>query len=247
MIPNSLVNTVLKGRSMRDRMHSVLLLLLMCSALWAADYGKKTLEDRVYYLHVPAKRLSTPRLFVWLHPASGNAQPQFTWWLRSRLFNTGTILLAPQAKAIGWSNVNDESFLVDLIAQVMKEYNVPAGHVYLGGHSSGAGFTWYYGLKHQDLFAALFPACGVWHAGFAREKEEYAPDIYIYHSRNDPVIPFSHSQEASETLIAKGFTVKLIEDSEQHSIGVKMQKLVKTVLSKRLKVRKKVGPEGKAQ
>jgi hypothetical protein len=214
------------------------LLLFVCftaAVISGAEHGKKALDDRIYYLELPRKLPPKPKLFVWLHPANGNAQYQFIWWQRSRLSRSGTILLCPQAAGMGWVARRDEAYLTKVIAHVMKKYTVAPRRVYLGGHSSGAGFTWYYGLKNQKTFTALIPAAGHWHEGYLRPTADPPPDIYIYHSVDDNVIPYAYAEKAQKTLKKKGFTVHLVKDKRKHGLGPKLQTLVKQVLAKKPK------------
>ena len=133
---------------------------------------------------------------------------------------------------MSWNAKSDESYLTKVIAHVVETYKVEPTRVYLGGHSSGAGFTWYYGLKNQKTFAALVPAAGFWHDRLVSKKEEPTPEVYIYHSENDDVIPFSHAERAQATLKEKGFAVTLVKDTRKHGLGPKLQSLVKAVLAK---------------
>ena len=218
-------------------MRAALLLLALVTPglVAAAEYGKKTLDDRIYYIEFPRRMPAEPRLFVWLHPASGNARYQFIWWMRSKLFRSSTILLCPQATGMGWNAGSDEAYLTTVIAHVMKTYKVDPTRVYLGGHSSGAGFTWYYGLKNQKTFTALIPAAGHWNKGYLRPKADPPPDVYIYHSVDDDVIPFRFAEEARKTLKEKGFTVHLLKDKRKHGLGPKLQTMVKSVLARKPK------------
>jgi poly(3-hydroxybutyrate) depolymerase len=51
-----------------------------------------------------------------------------------------------------------EKDVMNVLAIVRKEFSVDARRMYLMGHSMGGGGTWYLGIKHPDLWAALAPA-----------------------------------------------------------------------------------------
>jgi len=78
----------------------------------------------------------------------------------------------------------------------------------------------------------LVPAAGFWQDGFVSKKGEPAPVIYIAHSEDVDVIPFSHAEKAQVVLKAKGFTVSVLKDTRKHGLGPKLQTQVKAVLAK---------------
>ena len=219
------------------------LLIYLCVIVLLASVGtaaeKYELDGRPYYVYRSSKAGSKPSMLVWLHPGSGDARPQFEWLKRSRLLARGRILLCPQAQGTNWHAPHDEAHLTKVITLVMKKYNVDPLRVHLGGHSSGGCFTWAYGLKHQEKFQTLIPACAAWHDSFVSSKKDVAPDVYIYHSTNDPVFPFTHAQKAKATLEKLNFTVSLLVDSKGHAIGPKFLTMLKKVLARKPKARPK--------
>jgi poly(3-hydroxybutyrate) depolymerase len=51
-----------------------------------------------------------------------------------------------------------EKDVMKVLAMVRQEFNIDARRMYLMGHSMGGGGTWYLGIKHPELWAALAPA-----------------------------------------------------------------------------------------
>ena len=51
-----------------------------------------------------------------------------------------------------------EKDVMNVLGFVRQEFNIDAKRIYLMGHSMGGGGTWYLGIKHPDLWAALAPA-----------------------------------------------------------------------------------------
>jgi predicted peptidase len=48
--------------------------------------------------------------------------------------------------------------VMNVLGIVRKEFNIDSNRIYLMGHSMGGGGTWYLGIKHPELWAAIAPA-----------------------------------------------------------------------------------------
>ncbi len=48
--------------------------------------------------------------------------------------------------------------VMNVLSAVRNEFNVDPKRIYLMGHSMGGGGTWYLGIKHPELWAAIAPA-----------------------------------------------------------------------------------------
>ncbi len=126
-----------------------------------------------YALHVPAGydgQRPYP-LVVNLH----GYDPSFSDW-RDNPFLPGFI---PEATAGGryilvnpfgrgntmYQDLGEQDVLT-VLAEVQRLYRIDADRIYLTGGSMGGGGTWYVGLRHPDLFAALAPVMGPTDYGF---------------------------------------------------------------------------------
>ncbi len=206
----------------------VLLLFLFLSValgLPAESAEKNKMNGRTYYLSVP-ETLVDPILLIWCHPSGGNAKPEFVWWKSAKITKQDVILLSPQSKKRMWTLKNDAAFVKKLITHVVKKYHVDEGKVILGGHSSGAVFTYSFGLKNQKSFRYIVPACGIIQKAPSRPKSKKL-SIRIYHSTNDPVFSFKKAQAAKSGLEKRGYVVDLTQDKIGHSVGPKLVKLVR--------------------
>ncbi|MBC7186969.1 MAG: NPCBM/NEW2 domain-containing protein [Calditrichaeota bacterium] len=59
-----------------------------------------------------------------------------------------------------------EQDVLRVLAEVQRLYSIDPDRVYLTGGSMGGGGTWYLGLRHPDLFAAIAPVMGPTDYGF---------------------------------------------------------------------------------
>jgi poly(3-hydroxybutyrate) depolymerase len=51
-----------------------------------------------------------------------------------------------------------EQDVMNVLDRVRQEFSIDSRRIYLMGHSMGGGGTWYLGIKHPELWAALAPA-----------------------------------------------------------------------------------------
>ena len=72
---------------------------------------------------------------------------------------------APAGRGGGASNDDPENLgelseldVMNVLGVVRKEFNIDPNRIYLMGHSMGGGGTWYLGIKHPELWAAVAPA-----------------------------------------------------------------------------------------
>ncbi len=206
----------------------ILLLFLFLSVvlgLPAESAEKNKMNGRTYYLSAPEKPVN-PILLIWCHPSGGNAKPEFVWWKSAKITKQDVILLCPQSKKRTWTLKNDAAFVKKLITDIVKKYHVDEGKVILGGHSSGAVFTYSFGLKNQKAFRYIVPTCGILQKAPTRPNSKNF-SIRIYHSTNDPVFSFKKAQAAKLGLEKLGYVVDLSQDKIGHSVGPKLVRLVR--------------------
>lgn len=142
-----------------------------------------------YLLYVPsaAKQGQKVGVFISLHgggEGSGDAsviQGQFG------IPAPGCICVYPTVtkKTNGaWNTEREDRYVMAILEELKRTYNVDTNRVYLAGHSMGGFGTWSIGGHHADLFAALSSmAGGVYQAGCI-ENLKNTP-IWFYHSTDD--------------------------------------------------------------
>lgn len=166
-------------------------------------------REREYVLKVPgwAAGGKAAPLVVLLHGTNSRPQYMLTNWSAA---SKHAIIAAPWALAGKWlvgedASKDDPQFVLDMIEQVKKRYNIALRHVYLAGHSRGGFFTYKLGVQYGDIFAA----CGVLSggsSGYVNPSERKAP-FYIYIVERDPSVPVSSARQAKKELEENGHEV----------------------------------------
>lgn len=137
-----------------------------------------------YELYVPSKynRSRPAPLIVALHPLMAVAHDMIRYEHLTELAEErGYIVVAPMGyNNHGWygsrgraavsgpgggatkddpENLGELSELdvMNVLGLVRKEFNIDPNRTYLLGHSMGGGGTWYLGMKHPELWAAIAP------------------------------------------------------------------------------------------
>lgn len=113
------------------------------------------------------------------------------------------IVVSPQCPGESfWSREDQQKRLVELLDYIKNHYNVDADRIYLTGLSMGGFGTWRLAADHPDWFAAAVPICG-------RGDPADAPKlvnlpIWVWHGVDDPVVPFSASEQMVQAIRAAG-------------------------------------------
>jgi len=85
-----------------------------------------------------------------------------------------------------------EKDVMDVLAEVRRDYKVDSSRIYLMGHSMGGYGTWSVAISHPDVFAALGPISGGGNAA-AMEKIKNIPE-YVTHGDHDPTVNVNQSR-----------------------------------------------------
>lgn len=111
----------------------------------------------------------------------------------------GFILVGPKGRGpASMYRGTAEQDVLDVMAEVERDYKVDKTRVYLMGHSMGGFGTWSISMDHPDLFAALGPISG----GGSTEGMEKIRNIpeYVTHGNNDHTV----NVNSSRTMVAAG-------------------------------------------
>jgi predicted peptidase len=183
-----------------------------------------------YRLFVPDKRLlhqSLP-LIVFLHGiagagsdnrrqlAGGNRLGSRVWTTSAAQARHLAYVLAPQLPAGNtWADPGSPQLapytelVVELLADLRREYSIDADRIYVVGQSLGGMGVWDLISKRPNLFAAAVPVCG---SGSSSAVGAAKPvPVWVFHGALDKVVPVGGSREMVAALKAAGGTVKYTE------------------------------------
>lgn len=102
-----------------------------------------------------------------------------------------------------------EQDVMDVLAEVRRDYNIDPNRIYLMGHSMGGYGTWSIAMAHPDVFAALGPISGGGSpAGMA--KLARIPE-YVVHGDSDPTVPVAQSRAMVDAGKKAGANIVYVE------------------------------------
>ncbi|HAE22246.1 MAG TPA: hypothetical protein DCG47_07985 [Spirochaetaceae bacterium] len=101
--------------------------------------------------------------------------------------------------------------LVTLIMEVVAEYGLDPGRVFLSGVSMGGIATWSLGMYRPGLFKALAPIAGPVYTPPIRPRYSRLAGlpVFAFHDRSDPSIAFALAEASVEKLNSRGGSGKL--------------------------------------
>lgn len=115
------------------------------------------------------------------------------------------IVLSPQCPSHSyWPMENDA--LEALLEDVIENYAVDTGRLYLTGLSMGGYGTWSLAIKNPEKFAAIAPICGGGEPQ-AVHKIKNVP-VWTFHGAKDDIVPIAETEAMVKVLEAAGGNVK---------------------------------------
>lgn len=109
----------------------------------------------------------------------------------------------------------DDQQLIRLLDELEATLPVDRSRIYLTGLSRGGFGAWRLAIQNPDRFAALVAICGGGPAPYAR-RIKHIP-AWVFHGKQDQVIPVEESQRMVDALKKAGGTVKFtIYPEAQH-------------------------------
>ena len=100
--------------------------------------------------------------------------------------------------------------LLALIDSLRNSKNIRSTNIYIGGASQGAMGVWDIVARKPDWFAAAFPICG-WGNTDVITYFSKKTKFWIFHGKDDDVIPAKYSREFYKKMLRKGYNVKYSE------------------------------------
>ena len=153
-----------------------------------------------YRLFIPSTYDATKPapLVITLHGMGGDESSMFDGYggsgaLKNEAEKHGFILASPKGREpASMYRGAAEKDVLDVLAEVRRDYKVDPKRIYLMGHSMGGYGTWSIAMAHPEKFAALGPIAG---GGDPRgmEKIKHIPH-FIVHGDNDKTVPVTQSR-----------------------------------------------------
>jgi predicted esterase len=123
----------------------------------------------------------------------------------------GYIAACPKGRKPASMYIGDaEKDVMDVIAEMRRDYNIDPDRIYLTGHSMGGYGTWSIAINHPDVFAALAPVAGGVNNPAAMSKIAHIPQLVV-HGDNDQTVPVERSRVMVAAGKKLGVEIKYIE------------------------------------
>ena len=172
-----------------------------------------------YRLFVPSAYDAKKKypLVVALHGMGGDENSYFAGYengvIKREAEARGYLVVCPKGRAPTSMYLGSaEQDVLDVIAEMKREYAIDEDRIYLTGHSMGGYGTWSIAVNHPRMFAAIAPfAGGGMPMTFAKIKAiAHVPEIVV-HGNADPTVSVDESRRMVKAAEAAGAKVKYIE------------------------------------
>ncbi|MEO8026810.1 MAG: prolyl oligopeptidase family serine peptidase [Bryobacteraceae bacterium] len=152
-------------------------------------------------------------LVVALHGMGGNEDSMFDGYeqnLKREAAKHGFLVACPKGRTMAsMYRGSAEKDVMDVLADVRRDYKVDGNRIYLMGHSMGGYGTWTVAMNHPDVFAALGPFAGGGNpAGMAKIKD--IPE-YVVHGDDDKTVSVAASRMMVEAGKKVGAPIEYVE------------------------------------
>ena len=156
---------------------------------------------------------SASPLVVVLHGMGGDENSMFDAYngaLKPAVEKVGFIAVCPKGRdTASMYRGSAEQDVMDVLAEVRRDYKIDPNRIYLMGHSMGGFGTWSIAMAHPEIWAALGPISG---GGTAAGMAKIAriPE-YVVHGDNDPTVPVASSRTMVEAGKKAGAQIVYVE------------------------------------
>ena len=169
-----------------------------------------------YRLFIPKSYDGTKAmpLLVALHGMGGDENSMFDFYqegvLKREAERAGFLVVCPKGRdSASMYRGSAEQDVLDVIAEVERDYKVDRNRVFLMGHSMGGFGTWSVAMDHPDLFAALGPISGGGNpAGMVKIRD--IPE-YVVHGDDDKTVSVNQSRTMVEAGKKAGAKITYVE------------------------------------
>jgi predicted peptidase len=114
------------------------------------------------------------------------------------------VLVCPQCPEEQWWSTE---VLINLLDDIVSQYNIDRSRIYLTGLSMGGFGTWDLASMYPDRFAAIAPVCGGGLPFYAGRLKNIP--VWAFHGDKDNVVPLEKSREMVNAVNIAGGNAKL--------------------------------------
>lgn len=162
-----------------------------------------------YSLYVPENYNPNRRwpLIIALHGGHGRGDDYLLTWLRPAK-SKGYLVLAPKSLDRTWSIHQpglDIRSILTIVEELLDEYAVDTGRLFVTGLSDGGTFSYALGLSCPRLFTGIAPIAGVLGPWRIPEESKHLP-MLIIHGAKDFIFPVAIARAAYKLFTDNGFT-----------------------------------------
>jgi predicted esterase len=152
-------------------------------------------------------------LVVALHGMGGDENSMFDSYngtLKREAARVGFAVVCPKGReATSMYRGPAERDVMDVLAEVRRDYKIDTARIYLMGHSMGGYGTWSVAMAHPDMFAALGPISGGGSAA-GMAKISHIPQ-YVVHGDDDRTVSVNQSRTMVEAGKKAGAQIVYVE------------------------------------
>jgi predicted esterase len=168
-----------------------------------------------YRLFIPDSYIAAKSwpLVVALHGMGGDENSMFDAYageVKKNAERLGFLVVCPKGRdTASMYRGSAEQDVMDVLAEVRRDYKIDSSRVYLMGHSMGGYGTWSTAMDHPEVFAALGPISGGGNtAGMVKLKD--VPQ-FVVHGDADPTVPVTQSRTMVEAGKKAGANIVYVE------------------------------------
>jgi predicted esterase len=152
-------------------------------------------------------------LMIALHGMGGDENSMFDGYdgaLKREAERVGFVVACPKGRdSASMYRGSAEQDVLDVLAEVRRDYKIDSNRIYLMGHSMGAYGTWSVAMAHPGIFAALGPISGGGSAA-GMTKIAHIPQ-YVVHGDGDRTVPVANSRTMVEAGKKAGANIVYVE------------------------------------
>ncbi len=185
---------------MKKLIYSILSSALFVSAAHAdMQYVNVGGQNRQFYVHAPSGLSENRPMVISCHGMDQDIPYQRNQAKWEQIADTANFLVVYPGGGTGFSTWDisgdkDANFILAIIDEMYKKYNIDKSRVYMSGFSMGGMLTYHLMSKLSDKLAAFAPVSGHLMGGGSFNSTRPLPLIHV-HGTSDSVVPYDGSSD----------------------------------------------------